>query len=136
MGAWMMRDIILPGKEGTTISQSRWRPEKRASLYLTGASLSFHFRAMLAGLGSLRMPDNQCRLPWRAPLLRLHFDGSRRCWVFSGGRMSGYGVMLCLCGFPLVVLGSQPFRIMLEMLFVLFLLCFVGHRAVYGRYSH
>ena len=41
-----------------------------------------------------------------------------------------------LCGFPLVVLGSQPFRIMLKMSFVLFLLCFVGHRAVYGRYSH
>ena len=28
--------------------------------------------------------------------------------------MSGYGVMLCLCGFLLIVLGSQPFRIMLE----------------------
>ena len=80
------------------------------------------------------MPDNQYRLPWRAPLLRLHFDGSRRCWMFSGGRMSGYGVMLCLCAFPLVVLGSQPFRIILEMFFVLFLLCFVGHRAVYGRH--
>jgi hypothetical protein len=79
---------------------------------------------------------NQWWLPWRALLLRLHFDGSRRCWVFTGGRMSGYGVMLCLCGFPLIVLGSQPFRIMLEMFFVLFLLCFVAHRAVYGRYSH
>jgi hypothetical protein len=44
--------------------------------------------------------------------------------------------MLCLCGFPLVVLGSQPFRVMLEMFFVLFLLCFVAHRSVYGRYSH
>ena len=50
-----------------------------------------------------------------------------RCWVFSGGRMSGYGVMLCLCGFLLIVLGSQPFRIMLEIFFVLFLLCFVTH---------
>ena len=28
--------------------------------------------------------------------------------------------MLCLCGFTLVVLGSQPFRILLEMFFVLF----------------
>ena len=33
-------------------------------------------------------------------------------------------MMLCLRGFPLVVLGSQPFRVMLEMFFVLFLLCF------------
>jgi hypothetical protein len=74
--------------------------------------------------------------PWRALLFRLHFDGSRRCWVFSSGRMSGYGMMLCLCGFPLVVLGSQPFRVMLEMFFVPFLLCFVAHRSVYGRYSH
>jgi hypothetical protein len=39
--------------------------------------------------------------------------------------MSGYGVMLCVCGFLLIVLGSQPFRIMLEIFFVLFLLCFV-----------
>ena len=46
-------------------------------------------------------------------LLPLHVDGARRCWVFSGGRMSGYWVMLCLCGFLLIVLGSQPFRIML-----------------------
>jgi hypothetical protein len=63
-------------------------------------------------------------------LLPLHIDGARRCWVFSGGRMSGYGVMLCLCGFLLIVLGSQPFRIMLENFFVLFLLCFVAHLAV------
>ena len=47
--------------------------------------------------------------------------------------MSGYGMMLCLRGFPLVVLGSQPFRVMLEIFFMFFLLCFVGHRAVYGR---
>lgn len=64
--------------------------------------------------------NNQRWLPWRALLFRLHFDGSRRCWVFSGGRMSGYGVMLCLCGFPLVLLGSQLFRIMLEMVFCAF----------------
>ena len=44
--------------------------------------------------------------------------------------------MLCLCGFLLLVLSIQPFRIMLEMFFVLFLLCFVGHPAVYGGYSH
>jgi hypothetical protein len=50
--------------------------------------------------------------------------------------MSGYGVMLCLGGFLLSLLDSQPFRIMLEMFFVLFLLCFVAHRAVYSRYSH
>jgi hypothetical protein len=50
--------------------------------------------------------------------------------------MAGYGVMLCLCGFLLVPLGSQPFRVMLEFFFVLFLLCFVAHLAFYGRYSH
>ena len=56
--------------------------------------------------------------------------------MFSGSRMAGYGVMLCLCGFLLVMLGSQAFRVMLEFFFVLFLLCFVAHLAFYGRYSH
>jgi hypothetical protein len=55
--------------------------------------------------------------------------------VFSGSRMSGYGVMLCRCVFLLAALGSQPFRVMLEIFFVLFLLCFVANLAVYGRYS-
>ena len=49
--------------------------------------------------------------------------------MFSGCRMAGYGVMLCLCGFLLVLVGSQAFRVMLKFLFVLFLLCFVAHLA-------
>ena len=49
--------------------------------------------------------------------------------MISAGGMSGYGVMLGLCGFLLLVLSSQSFRITLEMFFV-FLLCFVGHLAV------
>ena len=56
--------------------------------------------------------------------------------MFSGSRMAGYGVMLCLCGFVLVMLSSQAFRLMLEFFFVLFLLCLVAHLAFYGRYSH
>ena len=47
--------------------------------------------------------------------------------MFSGGRVAGYGVMLCLCGFLFVMLGSQAFCVMLEFFFVLFLLCFVAH---------
>ena len=111
---------------------------KRLIIQLALASVitttAFAASARVSGLASLRMP--QAMMATLASLLRLHFDGSRRCGVFSGGRMSGYGVMLCLCGFLLLVLGSQPFRIMLEMFFVLFLLCLVAHRAVYGRYSH
>ena len=79
------------------------------------------------------MPDKQ----WRAShylaeqlLLRLHFDGPRRCGVISGGGMSGYGVMLGLCGFLLVMLGSRSLRVTLEIFLVFFLLCFVAHIAV------
>ncbi len=50
--------------------------------------------------------------------------------------MARYGVMLCLCGFLLVMVGSQAFRVMLEVFFVLFLLCLVAHLALYGRYNH
>jgi hypothetical protein len=69
-------------------------------------------------------------------LLGFYFDGPGRGWVFSGGRMAGYRVMLCLCGFLFVMLRSQAFRAMLEFLFVLFLICFVAHLAFYGRHSH
>ena len=44
--------------------------------------------------------------------------------------MSGYGMMLCLRGFLLVVLSSHPFGVMLEIFLVFFLLCFVAHLAV------
>ena len=50
--------------------------------------------------------------------------------------VAGWPLMLCLCGFLLVMLGSQAFRAMLEFFFVLFLLCFVAHLPFYGRYSH
>jgi hypothetical protein len=40
--------------------------------------------------------------------------------VLSGGRMSGYGVILCLYGFLLLLLSSLPFRFVLE----ISLLCF------------
>ena len=50
--------------------------------------------------------------------------------------MSGYGVMLGLCGFILLVLSILAFRVMLEFFLVFFLLCFVAHLAVYRRYSH
>ncbi len=64
-------------------------------------------------------------------LLLLHFDVARRCWVLSGGGMSGYGVMLGLCGFLPLVLSSLAFRFVLEILLVFFLRCFVAHsRAV------
>ena len=63
-------------------------------------------------------------------LLCFHFYGARRCGVISGGGMSGYGVMLGLCGFLLVMLGSRSFRVTLEIFLVFFLLCFVAHIAV------
>ena len=44
--------------------------------------------------------------------------------------MSGYGVMLGLCGFLLVMLGSRSLRVTLEIFLVFFLLCFVAHIAV------
>ena len=44
--------------------------------------------------------------------------------------MSGYGMMLCLSGFLLLVLNSLAFRLVLEIFLVYFLLCFVAHRAV------
>ncbi len=63
-------------------------------------------------------------------LLCFHFYGARRCGVLSGGGMSGYGVMLSLCGFMLLVLSVLAFRVMLETFLVFFLLCFVAHLAV------
>jgi hypothetical protein len=63
-------------------------------------------------------------------LLCFHFYGARRCGVLSGGGMSGYGVMLGLCGFMLLVLSILAFRVMLEIFLVFFLLCFVAHLAV------
>ena len=63
-------------------------------------------------------------------LLCFHFYGARRCGVISGGGMSGYGVMLGLCGFMLLVLSILAFRAMLEIFLVFFLLCFVAHLAV------
>jgi hypothetical protein len=47
--------------------------------------------------------------------------------VLSGGGMSGYGMMLCLSGFLLLVLSSLAFRFVLEIFLVFFLLCFVAH---------
>jgi hypothetical protein len=44
--------------------------------------------------------------------------------------MSGYRVMLGLCGFMPLVLSILAFRVMLEMLLVFFLLCFVAHPAI------
>lgn len=88
------------------------------------------------GSGISVASNGELPLPWRELLLRLHFDGPGRGWVFSGGRMAGYRVMLCLCDFLLVMLGSQAFRVVLEFFFVLFLLCFIAHLAFYGRCSH
>ena len=44
--------------------------------------------------------------------------------------MSGYGVMLGLRGFMLLVLSILAFRAMLEIFLAFFLLCFVAHLAV------
>jgi hypothetical protein len=46
------------------------------------------------------------------------------------GGMSGYGVMLGLCGFMLLVLSILALLAMLEIFLVFFLLCFVAHLAV------
>ena len=50
--------------------------------------------------------------------------------MLSGGGMSGYGVMLGLCGFMPLVLSILAFRAMLEIFLVFFLLCFVAHLAI------
>ena len=44
--------------------------------------------------------------------------------------MSGYGVMLGLCGFILLLLSIFAFGAMLEIFLAFFLLCFVAHLAV------
>ena len=41
--------------------------------------------------------------------------------------MSGYGMMLGLCGILLVALNRLPFCFLLVFLLVFFLLCFVAH---------
>ena len=63
---WMMRDIILPGNGGHN-DFAKSLETREESVAVLDRRILVHFRAMLAGLGSLRMPDNQCRLPWRDP---------------------------------------------------------------------
>lgn len=46
--------------------------------------------------------------------------------------MSGYGMMLGLCGILLVALNRLPFCFVLEFLLVFFLLCFIAHRGSLG----
>ena len=60
-------------------------------------------------------------------LLLLHFDGAGRCWVLSGGWVSGYGMMLCFGSFPLLVPSSRPFHFVLESFLLFVLLCLVAH---------
>ena len=60
-------------------------------------------------------------------LLLLHFDGAGRCWVLSGGWVSGYGVMLGFRSVPLLVLSSLPFHFVLERFLLFVLLCLVAH---------
>ena len=60
-------------------------------------------------------------------LLCFHFHSPRRSGVLSGGGMSGYGMMLGLCRFMLLVLSVLAFRGMLEIFLLFFLLCFVAH---------
>ena len=47
--------------------------------------------------------------------------------MLRGGWVSGYGVMLGFCSFPLLVLSSLPFHFVLEGFLLFVLLCLVAH---------